>query len=490
MEERVTKKDGYKGYTTALFVFLVVMAVSILVFFYYVQKDVNRNTKKTIMGHMERQGFHLQSILDIEYEYLEGIADFIGRKENLTDPDNMQLLRDVSQKGGLQILAVIDEQGQIYYDTGARKDVSSREYFQEAMRGNRTLSDPLESKLDGRQRVIMGVPIYREEKVTGVLAGSCDVTALSHMLFDDLYDGQGYPFIVTEKGEVVSLDQNQFYSDIAAMDNFFDYCADLNFLNRGSLEDTRLDFTEQKSGHVEFRKDGSSHYLAYMPVHLNTWMLCYVVPDDTAKGAYHFIDRYELILIGVLTVAVLILLWTIARMNSLQQKDLLLYAQTDDLTGVLNKKGTEEKIDQWLGEEYTGNQAFLMLDIDKFKEINDIYGHAVGDEVLRRVGEVLRRQFRETDILGRIGGDEFVVLMKNINTKKHAEARARNLAESIRRIEIPTIKDYTITSSMGLTFAPQHGQSFEELYICADIALYETKRNGRDGCTMYDDIKE
>lgn len=482
----MTRKDIYKSYATAIAVFLIVMVISILIFFYQVQKEVNANIEDTIVGHVERQSFHLRSILDIQYEYLEGMADYIGKQETLTSSENIDLIRSVQKDCAWEALAIIDAAGLSTYDSGAQKRVAERDYFQEGMQGKRTLSDPLESRLDGKRRVILGVPIYHDSEVIGVLGGSYDVGAMSHMLFEDIYNGKGYAFIVTKEGVVVSGDESQDYEKIPSTDNFFEYYENITFLDNITIEDIREDFRAQRTGHLELNNGGSDRYLTYAPLLLNGWMLCYVVPSDTAEAAYRFISRYEIILSCVLVAAAFLLAAAIVKINGRRHKDLIYFAQTDGLTGIYNKMSTEKEIDKWLADERcAGDQAFLMLDIDDFKNINDIYGHAVGDEVLRRVGEILRKQFRDSDILGRIGGDEFVVFMKNVGTSDYAEMRAKNLAECFRQICIPEMKDNTVSCSMGLSIAPLHGGSYKELYICADKALYVTKRGGRDGCTVY-----
>ena len=210
------------------------------------------------------------------------------------------------------------------------------------------------------------------------------------------------------------------------------------------------------------------------------------MPQKTALEKYSFIRRYELILAAVLFLLVVALFLVITVMNGRRQKALLYYARIDELTGIFNRRALENKVKSWItSEECTGKQAFLMMDIDHFKEINDVYGHAVGDKVLKEVGKILKEQFRESDLLGRIGGDEFVVFMKNVATEEIALKKARTLRDHISEIDLPELKGKKITSSIGLAFWPDHGKSYKDIYVCADKALYETKRNGRNGCTVY-----
>ena len=104
--------------------------------------------------------------------------------------------------------------------------------------------------------------------------------------------------------------------------------------------------------------------------------------------------------------------------------------------------------------------------------------------MLKQFGQLLRTNFRKEDIIGRIGGDEFVVLLKNLTAKEEANAHIEHLISEIRDLYIDEIEG-KMTISIGLCFAPENGSTFMDLYSCADRALYQTKQNGRDGYTFY-----
>ena len=466
--------------------FLVFMVLCIAVFFIYVEKDVENNIQNTIENHVERQSYHLKSVIDTHYGYMEAIARFIGSQDEITGENAMEIVRYLYEDSGFERMAIIDEYGNATYDNGVEKVVSSREYFQEAMKGKRTLSDPVESKVDGEDRVILCVPVYRHDKVAGVLCGSYNVGTLSNILFEDIYDDEGYCYIVTKDGDMVSMKADKQYQTIGPEDNFFDYYSKVKILSKYSMEEIYDDFMNRERGGVEIDNGGDRRYLTYEPLELNDWMLCYVVPVKKAREPYGFIRTYEIIFCLVLAAGVAALLFFVIVTNNRRQKLLMRYAHTDALTGCWNKRNTENLINEWLSDpRCTGIQAFLMLDVDKFKEINDGHGHAVGDLVLREVGDMLRSRFRENDIIGRIGGDEFVILMKNVPSEELAIDRAVKLVKMFREMEIEEMNGAVLTSSMGLAFSPGNGRTFTELYQCADEALYETKKKGRNGYTVY-----
>ncbi len=439
----------------------------------------------TIVEHVKRQGLHFKEIMNLQHDYLEGIAACIGDSREMLSEENLRLLRSLCEKNNFVNMAIIDREGVATYEDGTRKDVSFRKYFREAVGGARSLSDPIASSVDGERHVILAVPIVRDGQTTGVLAGSCDVGILNDLLFEDIYGGTGYNLIVTCEGAVVSYDGAEEEHHIRSGDNFFEYYGRMNFSGKNSIEQLERYFSDQTGGCVRIKSEKGVYYLVCEPVELGGWMLCYLVPVEKVQEDFGFIRYYEVILSGVLLSGLAVLLGYLWKENRREQKELMEYAQTDALTGAVNKDSTEKKINQWLKESAEGIQVFLMLDVDNFKSVNDVHGHAVGDEALHQIGRVLAQEFRGDDIIGRIGGDEFVVLMKNIADRESAVARVENMCQRIRAISLKGVPGNPLSCSVGVVYSPDYGNTYQELYLCADKALYETKERGRNGYTIY-----
>lgn len=156
----------------------------------------------------------------------------------------------------------------------------------------------------------------------------------------------------------------------------------------------------------------------------------------------------------------------------------------DQLTGVSNRMFFQQRFENEIrgAENYRQVLAFCILDIDKFKEINDTHGHHAGDVVLKRMAEIVQNNTRGSDLVGRYGGDEFMMLITS-TTVEQATSIVGNLREKISStgIAIPgTEVPVRITISGGLAMFPTHGRSTPELFRAADEALYESKRQGRN----------
>lgn len=290
------KKNNHMtgNYITAIFVFICAVAASLGVFLVEVQRSIDQNSQVTMANNVSRQSDHILSILDIHYGFLNGIADKMGKSEDLLSDENMDMLVSVCDNTDFERTALIEADGTSHYDNGAVKNVAERLYFKEAIRGKETLSDPLESSVDQETRVILSVPVYQNGKVVAVLGGSYNVTALSRMLFDDIFDGAGYSLIVTMEGEIIAYDGEPAYHKITYGDNFFEFYDSKTLLGVNELQDVKADFAVGRDGLIKMRNGtdtSSDQYLSYTRLGMNDWMICYVIPVSAAQKSFDFIKR-------------------------------------------------------------------------------------------------------------------------------------------------------------------------------------------------------
>ncbi|MBI4464869.1 MAG: sensor domain-containing diguanylate cyclase [Acidobacteria bacterium] len=155
----------------------------------------------------------------------------------------------------------------------------------------------------------------------------------------------------------------------------------------------------------------------------------------------------------------------------------------DNLTRLFNRGFFEEYLTKELQRSQRTGQSFglLMVDVDHFKQINDTYGHAAGDAVLQQVGQQFRQRLRSSNLVARYGGDEFTVVLCNINRDRALQVAERlRLAAQELSLPEPPRNGLRISTSIGLALFPENGTSGTELYQAADQALYEAKRQGRN----------
>lgn len=167
-----------------------------------------------------------------------------------------------------------------------------------------------------------------------------------------------------------------------------------------------------------------------------------------------------------------------------EQNSWKLKSQIDEMTHLFNKITTEKMVTSVLSEFPQKKQALIVVDIDNFKSVNDILGHKVGDHIICVVAGVLSSLFRNTDIIGRIGGDEFVVLMRNVpdyNVVTKKAAQLIDLFENKEGLSIPE----NISVSVGIAFSDDNDRTFSDLFSKSDQALYMSKKSGKACFSIY-----
>lgn len=168
-------------------------------------------------------------------------------------------------------------------------------------------------------------------------------------------------------------------------------------------------------------------------------------------------------------------------------KKLYFYANHDPLTGLANRVQFEAQLKKSIEACKRRNDkiALLFIDLDKFKEVNDTYGHTIGDLMLKSVTKRLNESIRSDDFLSRLGGDEFVIIASNVDHYDGISFLASKLADAIREPIIIDNKVFFMTLSIGIAVYPEHGNNAEDLIKHADAAMYEVKENGRNGYLLY-----
>ncbi len=171
-----------------------------------------------------------------------------------------------------------------------------------------------------------------------------------------------------------------------------------------------------------------------------------------------------------------------------EKNRLIAQAETDQLTGFLNKLSTTLKVNELIRED-DEQGAFFIFDIDDFKKLNDTYGHRVGDIFLKELTSKLSLSFRTTDVLGRVGGEEFVLYLSGVGDNRHyLEEKAAQIQSICNSIRLDAAPEKEFSCSIGIARFPFDGKTYTELYEKADKAMYYVKKHGKKNFAFIDEI--
>lgn len=202
-----------------------------------------------------------------------------------------------------------------------------------------------------------------------------------------------------------------------------------------------------------------------------------------------FISRnFELLSVSyIITELFILLVYGIVQQYEALKLEKEHLAMFDSMTGLLNSGTVQNKINDILASDKGLGSAMLVIDVDNLKTINDSFGHQAGTTAICSVSNSLKKMFQATDILGRYGGDEFVVFLKGFDGgREQLEEKLHSVLREISSQKIIEQNDLKVTCTIGAAFATEETKGFETLFMRADKALYQAKQSGKNTYLFYE----
>ena len=254
----------------------------------------------------------------------------------------------------------------------------------------------------------------------------------------------------------------------------------------------RDSMARREDNYYTFGYAGEDYVLVQTPLDHNGLLLFCMVPQQALVSDFAGITRLRhaqiISIMLIITLSSLLMIGMLMRdRRALREENsvLSLRAKTDAMTGLLNREATRAIIETALSGGQPG-ALLLLLDMDNLKDINDTLGHPIGDRAILMLTEQLRAIFPNADAIGRIGGDEFMIFLREAGSEAQARAQLETLRN--RLVQASQGKRATLRCSVGGAFARPE-EDYDSLYRRADDALYAVKRNGRDGYAFYKDAR-
>lgn len=349
--------------------------------------------------------------------------------------------------------------------------------------------------ITGQAAFLYVCPVEWADEMNGYLITFIDPMLLTEVFTETHYGEEAYYAIVDQAGntlatygntEGTSLLQAELWKALQTMAE-----------GAGQWATFERERTTGGAGVLNVQSGVEERTLYSYGINGTSWNLVIFLNDDYITESLDSISKPGMELIIWISVTLSVFVVVIIAINILfrlktkeQNEKLKNEADTDLLTELNNKIATERKIKEYMRNNPKKQSLMFVMDVDNFKKINDTRGHAFGDEVLRELGMRLQSMFRVTDIIGRVGGDEFIIFLKDIKDVETAEREGGKLEQFFRQFEVGQYVKYSVTASIGAALFPGEGKSFEELYKAADKALYVSKKQGKNRLTFYHQISK
>ncbi len=292
-------------------------------------------------------------------------------------------------------------------------------------------------------------------------------------------------FVVDELKQETGVDITFFLGDEAIMTSALDEHGE-RFIQTTALENIRkftlATGTQLWCKNVEVNGKQCQAYVIPIRQESNNNVVGALMASQSIKDFDSSIDNYIITTIAIMIVILITVFgfirWYVSRFSQ-EFYEISDKSKRDLLTGLYNKRSFEEEVKKALANKKPEFVSVLMiLDFDNFKHVNDSYGHQIGDEVLKAFGHILTRAFRTKDIIGRIGGDEFMVFMPDMPSYsvKRPDEISKEILHELAILEIGDAAHFSCSIGIG---TDSTGYDFKNLYLLADNALYESKKRGK-----------
>ncbi len=490
-DSKNTSKIGLLQWVVPAVVLLIFMMVSLTYASAQVKSLAQTDTYADMTNYAAELGNEMRYQIKGVQNTSETAASFAMEmfSEGVTEKDFASgYLSDVVDGANILDACVVDKDGRGFDQNGNAINLFGTEYFDKlGTTGETVITDIMD---DGTKSTIAIIsPIHSKNRITEYIVLNMSTKCFESLPVTSKFNGRSEFMLVRSDGLIAGITGESL---IDRGENLLDN-PDVEFGEDMTEVKMARNLENGRSGVVQCTVKDDSRYLVYKSMKFNGWYICIFVTESFVTGQ---VKRYGNIMKSLVTrIAVSMTLFFIIiisinvigrivyRRQSAALKD---KAETDLLTGLLNKISTEKYIQDYLEGEGKDKQAmFFLLDIDNFKKINDTMGHAFGDEVLATLGEKISTEFRATDIFGRIGGDEFVVFLKDIKTDEIRDREAARVADFFKNFKAGEYVKYSATASIGAAMYPKDGNSFESLYKAADQAVYQAKRHGKNQLAFY-----
>lgn len=457
------RKSIFKvGYIVVL---LLISAIALVWYSYVLKNELRELVRNTLKEVSNQNILVVQKEIEGDLDALVEIAERVGAMGETGKEEILDILRGIEERYSFNMMGFCRKDGIAYTTDGDVVDISEREYFTSSMQGNNYVSSTLIDAINGEEVIVFSAPVRSGESIIGILYATYQVESLKEMLAVSSFEGEGYTYIIERDGDKVvdSTHPTSFQN----MTNIFTSMKDADKRNNQVVTELQAILNSGEPGYVIFyNKIGK--YMYVTPLGINDWFLVDVVPVDFMENTSNYIIHRTYFICGMLAVIfaiIAVVLWREERRKKQKMQDLL---YVDDLTGGNTLARFKKELEQRLQVHYK-KLALVVMDIDDFKLVNELFGFEEGNRVLRCLYETLQNDCLEGECVGRSVADKFLLLLC-YDEEKEVKQRILVMAEKVQELRVSQTLDYILHPVFGIYYIITGDDDVDEILDCASLA--------------------
>ena len=478
---------------------LFLVAAVFLSFGHEIDRQIETHTHANIEEYAAQQKTYISEVLESRYALLNAFATHFKDDLLHNNAEFDQLARTLMLAGDFDHILTIDADGTFRINTGDFGQGTNASDRQALLSRNEAISRPFNAFFHNDELcVLLSVPLCDEEgHTTGMLCAVYTAQRFGRLLLQENYRDTAYSLLTDAQGELLFCSsKNDLFIPDQSSDENRRFVPSPTFFDEESAAAVRASMALREHNLYSVTHSGVDYVVVQTPLEQNSWMLFCMIPTNTLASNYIFITNLlrlqMVVIIAILSAASLIVFLMLLRdWHRLRKENSLLSvrAKTDSMTGLLNQATTSSTISAEL-LEHAGEGLLLLIDLDNLKSINDTMGHPIGDRAILLLSELMQRIFSSAKVIGRIGGDEFMIYLSQPGSCQQVREQIVTLQSEMSHAlttQSALPNEVPLHCSIGAAYA-RAGDDYHSLYSRADIALYHVKRRGKDGYSFFEDI--
>ena len=488
-------------------ILFVMIASTLSVFLYDFYTVISKSTISTAEEHLiqntRTSSIMVREKIQGDLDTIYTLASLLSGFDSIDSLEAKALLKKVGIEYPFSLLLVQSKDGSYYTSSGSDINIRNTQYLIGAPTRDTSISMIYKNALYNRDMIALQSNIYKDGTMIGTVSGLYYTNYINNILNTDENKNTHQYQIVDRDGNFILASGMSVFDKY---DDLYSFLADSGFKKEN--KDTVIrDFIGDRPGATTFQLNNKTNYFCYTPIGINDWYLVSQAPELALNLQTVSMQNPTIMLalqiIILFIILILYIIWRQLRYRTameasrnelemlnerLQAKNesLKIKAENDLLTELYNKVTSELVITDFLQNDgKDGRHALFVIDLDDFKKINDELGHIYGDKALTDVADGINHCLRTTDIKGRIGGDEFIILLKYIKTDADIIQKVTEISKKFNSIPVLFGSDWKIGASIGISVYPDHSENFTELFRKADKAMYYSKEHGKGTYYIY-----
>ncbi|WP_428066000.1 bifunctional diguanylate cyclase/phosphodiesterase [Candidatus Proelusimicrobium volucris] len=479
-------KAIYKNFWFFISITVILLVASLFAYLDILQRNLKKDMRGNITEIAEMEANALSSKLKEETQTVKAVAGIMAQYYNITDLDTfIDILDEETRNNDFTQMGIILDEGEAYFhDHSMVKNFLPKEDMEKILDGQTVIAGPIADPYSDKQLVVIASPVFVYGKPQAAIFATHPTFYYERILEVSKFGGHGYSYIVNNDGTLII--KSAHHQAVKTAKNLLEYMQGIKFEKPKNIDIFVKELLQGKSGIASLKVKGEHKFMAYMPLGVNDWYLLFVLPTEPFMGRVNQVMLMSIALCLEIILIFTLLMMHIKRTETKNKKAFYQSAFIDPLTESGNLNKLKMDLSKLLAENKEANYAMVLLDIDKFKVINELYGFRQGDMVLIHISNVLKDHLKEHETFARFSGDKFLLIIE-YKEKEEIEKRIREICKEIKNCYASTDLNYEIITNCGI-FPVERGLPFYLMLDRVNLACSEVKKNKSTNFAFYRDF--